>query len=935
MSEWRAGLIVVVGGAALGCAALGSAACVGAALDAPGVEVKRAAATLDSKDGMMAADAARTGWYSNQPTLDPITVGSPYFGQLFDATLDGQIYAQPLYAAGVVFVATETNRIYGLDPATGSMLWTRQLGTPWLPSDLNCGDLLPSIGVTGTPAIDTDTGTAYLLSKTYAAGTSGAAAWSAHGIDLATGAERDGFPVTIAGVASNEPALTFDPTHQGQRPGLLLMNGVVYAGFGAHCDVVPYTGWIVGISTKGFVTTMWTAESGPSRGNGAGIWQSGGGLVSDGDGQILFATGNDWSVAPAPIPGHQPPGALGESIVRVAVQADGSLAATDFFSPAERASLNQQDADLGSGAPVALPAAFGTAAHPNLLAHVGKSAYLYLLDRDDLGGYQQGTGGADRVLQRLGPSGSVWSKPSVWPGDGGYLYVPVVNACTPDIPAGCLRAYKAGAAADGTPMLSPVGMTSSSFAYGSSAVVVTSDGTRTGSALLWTVWSSGWTGTGGELRAYDAVPVNGTLPLRYLAGIGTSAKFTAPAVGQGRLYVGTRDGHVLGFGVRGTPPLRAEGAAFPPTLVGEEASTTVQVTAVGAVNIVGLGISGDYALTAAAPVVPFAAAAASTFSLPVVFRPTSEGPSVGTLSITTDDGTFAIPLTGVGQSPVPKLEMSPSVVTFAALVVGSIAFETVTITNVSAETMTLSGVTPPASPFSVSGLPAAGVVLIPGDSLIATITYAPTASGSSAAYLAIAAGEAVAAVAVEGSALAGGSLRVAPETLDSGTLAVGNATTAAFQLVNEGDTPIVIEKSKPPTSAAFQALSPIAEGTVIEPGASLEQLVRVSPTDVGESSDVWQLNANDGQGLRLVTLTVTGTARPATAPATTPTVATTPAAAPPSALLSSDEASAPTGQDEAVTGCAVASGGAPRSMETSAPLLAVIILARRRRRRSG
>src|SRR5450432_450693 len=927
MTAWRAGLIVT-----LGCAAFGCAACDRAALEAPGVEVKVAAATLDAKDSMMAADAARTGWYSNQPMLDPTTVGSPYFGQLFDATLDGQIYAQPLVAAGVVFVATETNRIYGLDPATGSTLWTRQLGTPWLPSDLNCADLLPSIGVTGTPAIDADTGTAYLLSKTYANGTSGGAAWSAHAIDLATGGERDGFPVAIAGVASNEPALTFDPTHQGQRPGLLLMNGVVYAAFGAHCDIAPYTGWIVGISTKGFVTTMWTAEAGPARGNGAGIWQTGGGLVSDGDGQIIFATGNDWSVLPGPLAGRQPPGALGESIVRVAVQPDGSLAATDFFSPTERVALNLSDADLGSGAPVALPATFGTTAHPNLLAHVGKSGYLYLLDRDDLGGYQQGPGGSDRVVQRLGPAGGVYSKPSVWPGDGGYVYIPVAETCTPDIAAGCVRAYKAGAAADGTPMLSTVAWTSSSFGYGSSAVAVTSDGTRSGSALLWTVWSSGWTGTGGELRAYDAVPVNGTLALRYLAGIGTSAKFTAPAVGEGRLYVGTRDGHVLGFGVRGTPPLRAAGVAFPPTLVGDEASTTVQVTAVGAVNVLGLGISGDFALTAAAPEVPFAAAAASTFSLPIAFRPTGEGPSVGTLNITTDDGTFSLPLTGVGQSPVPMLEISPSVVTFAPLVVGNIAFNTVTITNVSAEVMTLSGVTPPASPFSVSGLPDMGTVLKPGDSLIATITYAPASSGSSAAYLAIAAGDVVAAVAVEGSALAGGSLRIAPQMIDSESLTVGDVATAAFQLVNDGDTPLVIEKSKPPTTAAFQALSPVAEGTVIEPGASLEELVRVSPTVVGVNADVWQLNANDGQGLRLVTLTVSGTAPPAPAPTAAPPAATPVAPEASGGSLSSEQAGQAPGQDAPAGGCGVAGGGPRRSLATSAALVVAFMLGRRRLR---
>jgi hypothetical protein len=177
--------------------------------------------------------------------------------------------------------------------------------------------------VTGTPAIDVATGTAYMLSKTYATGGSGPAAWYAHALSLATGDERPGFPVEIAGSASNQPDQVFDPTRQMQRPGLLLMDGVVYAAFGAHCDGGTYYGWIAAISTDGTLKSMWTTESGPARTKGAGIWQSGGALVSDGAGQILFATGNDWTSPTTPVPGHTPPGALGESVVRVSVQEDG------------------------------------------------------------------------------------------------------------------------------------------------------------------------------------------------------------------------------------------------------------------------------------------------------------------------------------------------------------------------------------------------------------------------------------------------------------------------------------------------------------------------------------------------------------------------------------------------------------------------------------
>jgi outer membrane protein assembly factor BamB len=908
------------------------AACDGVSSGAGGVVTVRAAATLDDMDGMMSADAARTGFYPNQPALDPAIVGSPYFGQLFDAPLDGQIYAQPLYAGGVVFVATESNHLYGLDPTTGQVLWTRQLGTPFQATDINCGDLLPSIGVSGTPAIDAEAGVAYLLSKTYASGASGAATWSAHAIDLATGAEHNGFPVEIGGAANNEPTQVFNPTLQMQRPGLLLMDGVVYAAFGAHCDEQPYTGWVVGISTKGYVATMWTSEGGPGKPSGGGIWQAGGGLVSDGDGQILFATGNDWTVLAGPVPGHTPPVALGESLVRLSVQADGTLAATDFFSPADRDDLNRADADLGSGAPVALPASFGTAAHPRLLAHAGKMGYLYLIDRDDLGGYQQGANGSDQVLQKLGPNGGVWSRPSVWPGDGGYVYEPVVYGCGgPDDPSGCLLAYKMGATADGTPVLSSVASSSSSFAYGSSAAVVTSDGTRSGSALLWTVWSSGWTGTGSELRAYDALPRDGTLTLRYLAAIGTSAKFTAPAVGDGKLYVGTRDGHVIGFGVTGAPTLRASGAAFAPTVVGGTTASAVQVTVTGAVSITGFVVSGDFALDDGAPAVPFTAAAGTSFSLPVVFRPTTEGAIVGTLQIETDGGTFSIPLTGVGQSRAPLLGVSPTVMTFAPIVLGNTAIQTVTITNESDASLAITAVTPPAPPFSMSDLPGVGAVLDPGASWVTTLTYAPTSVGSSSGYLSIAAGDAVAAIAVEGAALTGGKLRISPATIDAGSSYVGDVSTTVFQLTNDGDVALVIEKSKPPTSATFVAQDPFGEGTILAPGASIEQLIRVSPAAEGANADVWQLNANDGLGLRQLTMTVLGLARPVTpAASTTPTVTSSEPAATATAASLTSAPPVSTAEPRAA-GCSVGSA-APATRRPLVLVLAALVAARRRRR---
>jgi hypothetical protein len=281
------------------------------------------------------ADDLRTGWYPDQRALSPEVVSGGDFGQLWSTPVTGQVYAQPLLANGTLLIGTEANHVYGLDPATGAVRWGKPLGTPerpeppWNPADLACGDLTPAIGVTATPVVDQATNTAYLTSKTYVSGTSGPARWYLHALDVSTGAERAGFPVVLEGNAQNAPGQQFDPTHHLQRPGLLLLDGVIYAAFGSHCDRAPWQGWIFGVSTAGTITARWV---GVTTGDGAGIWHSGSGLMSDGPGTIVVGTGNP-GAPPLPTPGHTPPASLGESIVRLKVQPDGSLRAVDFFAP--------------------------------------------------------------------------------------------------------------------------------------------------------------------------------------------------------------------------------------------------------------------------------------------------------------------------------------------------------------------------------------------------------------------------------------------------------------------------------------------------------------------------------------------------------------------------------------------------------------------------
>ena len=513
-----------------------------------------------------AGDDLRTGWYPESPSLTPGLVSGGSFGQLFSTAVSGQVYAQPLLSNGVLLAATENNMVYGLDPTTGAVKWSKGLGTPWNAGDIGCLDLAPTIGVTATPVIDSSTGTAYLTHKTYVSGSSGPARWYMDAIDMASGAERPGFPVLLWGSAQNAPGQSFPATTELGRPGLLLLEGVVYAAFGSDCDHPPWQGWVFGVSTAGVVKARWVADS---TGNGAGIWQSGAGLTSDGPGSILVSTGNGGAPS-TPAPGSSPPANLGESVVRLRVQSDGSLKPVDFFAPFDATSLDGWDADFASGGVTGLPEEyFGTSAIPRLAVAVGKQGYVYLLNRDSLGGIAQGPSGGDRVVQRIGPYGGVWSRPGVWPGDGGWVYIPTASGGESATgSAGNLRVFQYGLSGTGTPTLSLQGTSTDAFGFSSSAPVITSDGTTSGTALVWIIWAPNASGVGAQLRAYDPVPVEGHPVLRWSAPIGTSSKFAIPGVGAGRIYVGTRDGHILAFGSPVTPPLsrtRDVNSARPPT----------------------------------------------------------------------------------------------------------------------------------------------------------------------------------------------------------------------------------------------------------------------------------------------------------------------------------------------------------------------------------
>ena len=517
----------------------------------------------------------RDGWDPNEPALSPSTIGNGSFGRLFSTPIAGEVYAQPVVVGSTVIVATEHDMVYGIDAITGVIQWSQTVGTPEPPGAIANNVFLflnPEIGVTSTPVVDIATNTLYVMARTWDGANASSGQSMLHALNVSTGAERTGSPVQIAGTARNDPSSVFNAPWELQRTGLTLLNGWVYAGFGSFGDRGPYKGWIVGVSTTTGAQTLWTDATGASS-IGGGIWQSGSGLMSDGSGRLFVATGN----GPAPD---------GDSVLRLNQQPDGTVAVADRFTPFDQDVLAARDLDLGSGGPVALPDSMGIAGHPHLLVVGGKQGITYLLDRDNLGGLAQGPNGADASVAQSPLNGGVFGHAAVWPGEGGYFYMSQ---------RGWLQAWRITTPA-GTPTIGIVG--NGKCCYRAMSPVVTSNGSTAGSALVWAIAANPSTGDA-ELQAYAAVAPGqsstSALPLLFRSPLGNATKFSLPTFNNGRAYVGTYDGHLVGFGPY-VPTTTTLSSSANPAVSGQPVTLTATVTA-SAATPTGTVVFNDGAMT--------------------------------------------------------------------------------------------------------------------------------------------------------------------------------------------------------------------------------------------------------------------------------------------------------------------------------------------------
>lgn len=702
------------------------------------------------------ADNLQTGWYPNEPQLAPSKVTGGDFGELFDTGLTGSIYAQPLISQPTVLAVTEADDAYGLNAKTGTITWQRNFGTPANPLlENDCGDLGASLGITGTPVIDPTTHTAYFVSATNG-GPGGATEYFMDAVNVQTGATPADWPaggVPIQGSADSDPGTVFNGQFEFQRPGLVLVNGVVFAAFGAQCDNGIWEGWLIGVSeASAAITTMWSSETGvlhpiEYQTPGGGIWQSGSAPIVDSQGNIYVATGNG-AIPSGPTPGtdtsvHN----FGEAVVELSNKS-GTLKPVDFFMPTDAAFLNSEDGDVGAGGPVALPASMGTPQEPNVLLQVGKEGIIYALNMNALGGYQQGPNGSDKIPSKTVRYGGVWSKPAVWPGNGGYVYMPtsLYDPSGLDDPIGSLNVFKRRVSASGVVSFQLVGATTNSdnwFNFGSGKPIVTSKGTASGSALLWIVHdNNGTSGTGAELQAYNPIPQNpgknGTLENVWNSPTFTASEFAEPGVDNGIIYVGTKDGTLLGFGaLASSKPALAGGAiTFDPTIVSQTASTTATFTATAPTTVRSFTESGP-AFSFGTPdrTLPATLSTGQSITVPVTFTPVNLGSNLGTLTANITGDTTRLNLSGQGLTSTATLSATPDAVNFKLQPVGGPAVSVpVTFTNISADPIAITGFSTPTLPFSVTDPPTNGT-LGAGDTVTFNVTFSPPGTSGDFAHV--------------------------------------------------------------------------------------------------------------------------------------------------------------------------------------------------------
>jgi len=503
-------------------------------------------------------DMERTGQNTNETILTTSNVRLGEFGKLFAMPVTGQVYAQPLYAYGVmiaggmhnvVIVATEADLVYAFDAdsntgANALPLWVANLvdaahgaganETPIGNSRVGCSDLEPQIGISSTPVIDPITLTIYVEARSVVGSTT-TFIHRLHALSMATGAEVSPGPALIAasvsgtGDGSKNGVLAFDNLHEENRAGLLELNGAIYVAFASLCDHGPYHGWLFAydattLAQKSLINTT------PNGGLG-GFWMSGAGVAADANFNIFIASANgDFDTV------NIPATELSDTIMKLGTTNE-TLSLLDYFTPSDQMCLQTEDRDLGSGGVLVLPTQPGS--FPDILVEAGKEGKIYVVNRDSPmtttpSHYNPLTNCASsdpEILEESasGAIGGMFGLPAFWNntlyfwGSGDVLKsIPVVN---------------------GLPNFGNITLASTKLQFPGATPAISSNGTESGTAILWAINTSSYGAAGpAVLHAIDATAIGSELWNSTQSSgdqAGAAVKFAVPTIANGKVYVGT------------------------------------------------------------------------------------------------------------------------------------------------------------------------------------------------------------------------------------------------------------------------------------------------------------------------------------------------------------------------------------------------------------
>jgi len=490
-------------------------------------------------------DLSRSGLNPSESTLTPANVAPATFGLLRVLSVDGKVDAQPLYVSklsvagaphNAVIVATEHDSVYAFDSDTGASLWkVSLLGSGETLSDTHgCGQVTPEIGITSTPVIDRgagSNGTLFVVAMSKDA--SSAYHQRLHALDLGTGAELLHGPVDISATfpTAGGGTTTFSPGQYEERAALVLTNGTIVTSWTSHCDITPYSGWIIAFAENSLTRTA-VLNVGPNGEAGPAIWMSGGGPAVDSAGNIFLLTANGTFETVLDANGFPQHGDFGNSFLRLAL-AGGTLTVADYFAMSNELAESAADRDLGSGGALLLPDMKDSAgAVRHLVVGAGKDGNIYLVNRDSMGKFNAAANAVWQQLNGVLPGG-IWSTPAYF---NGTVYYGDAGST--------LKAFSiTNAKLSGTPQ----SQSPSQFTFPGTAPSVSANGSANG-----VVWAHE-NGNPAVLHAYDAANLateiyNSNQAAGGRDQLGPGNKFITPIVADGKVFVGGT-GAVAVFGL--------------------------------------------------------------------------------------------------------------------------------------------------------------------------------------------------------------------------------------------------------------------------------------------------------------------------------------------------------------------------------------------------